>query len=152
MRPGWKRRRLGMSLPEVVISTGIIGSAIFVAMPKYKEATQKAKEASLRQELTLIRKAVDQFNADTSGFPDSIEDLTREEPPKFYFRQGERKEWGEQKWCGPYLAFGEVGAGQHKNDPVSDQPYKIVRSESGRLKIFSSANGRDFSGVPFGRY
>lgn len=141
-----------MSLPEVVISTGIIGSAVFVAMPKYKEATQKAKEASLKQELTLIRKAVDQFNADTSGYPDSIEDLTREEKPTFYFYNGNRQEWGDQKWSGPYLAFGEVGAGKQKNDPVSEQPYKLVRSESGRLKIFSSAKGRDLTGVPFGRY
>ncbi|MFO0045391.1 MAG: hypothetical protein ACK53G_08145 [Armatimonadota bacterium] len=148
------RRRFvkGLTLPEVAISALVIGGAVYAAGPHYKIAVQKSKAAALKTELTLIRKAIDQFHADTEGYPDKLEDLARETAPPIDWCRGGMMEWGTQVWNGPYIAFGEVGIGKIKNDPVSAKPYTIIRNEDGRVKVFSSAEGKDPSGTEFRDY
>jgi type II secretory pathway pseudopilin PulG len=141
-----------LTLSEVLISTTIVGAVAMVATPKFIEATKRAKESALKSDLQTIRKAVDQFNADTGGWPESISDLLGDQPPKSWFRNGKAIEWKEAKWNGPYLGFGEKGPEYVPKDVISQKPYRTQRLESGKLKIYSSMTGLDTNGKKFEDY
>jgi type II secretory pathway pseudopilin PulG len=145
-------RKRGLTIAEIAISTAVIGTATVVAVPKFVQATRRAKESALKMELKNFRKAVDQFYIDTGGYPSELKDLLRESPPKSLWLRAKEKPWLKSlEWHGPYMAYGE-GQLIEPKDPVSDQPFLTKRSESGRLQIFSSATGKDTEGKPFTSY
>ena len=151
MRGCWRRIR-GVSLNEVMMTTAVITVVAAVATPKFAEASQRAREAALKYELQTLRKAVDQFNADTGGWPNNISDLIGTEAPQYLWLKGNVEEWGKRHYNGPYLGYGEKGSRFIPKDPVSSLPFKEYHSEGGRLRIFSSAKGKDLSGEEFSKY
>lgn len=146
------RRKRGLTITEIAVSTAVIGTATVIAVPKFVHATHRAKQAALKFELKSFRKAVDQFYIDTGGYPSELKDLLREHPPKSFWINTKEKPWLKSiEWHGPYMAYGE-GQLIEPKDPVSDLPYLTKRSDNGRLQIFSSATGKDSEDKPFTSY
>lgn len=53
----------------------IIGILAAIAVPAYKRAVQAAREAALREDLYLMRRAIDSYTVDKQKAPQSLEDV-----------------------------------------------------------------------------
>jgi general secretion pathway protein G len=76
------RRRLarrksegGFTLVELMIVMLIISVLAVIAIPRYLQALQHAKEAVLREDLHVLRQAIDAYTNDKEKAPQSLDDL-----------------------------------------------------------------------------
>ncbi len=69
----------GMSLLELIIVMAIIGILAAVAVPLLKNAPRRAQEAALKQNLRVMRDAIEQHYADKGHYPPSLQTLVEEE-------------------------------------------------------------------------
>jgi general secretion pathway protein G len=65
----------GFTLIELLIVITIIGILITLAQPSYHRAVTAAKEATLKEDLFILRDVIDQFYADNGKFPLALNDL-----------------------------------------------------------------------------
>lgn len=65
----------GFTLIELLVVMVIVATLLTIAYPRYFKSIDRSKESALRQDLSLIRDALDKFNADTGSYPSSLEDL-----------------------------------------------------------------------------
>ena len=68
-------RRRGFTLIELLVVMAIIATLLAIAVPKYYGSVKRAEEATLRQNLSLMRDAIDKFYADSGRYPDALDDL-----------------------------------------------------------------------------
>jgi general secretion pathway protein G len=73
--PVFEPRRRGFTLIELLVVMAIIATLLSVALPKYFGSLDRAKEATLRQSLTVMREAIDKFYADNGRYPEQLEEL-----------------------------------------------------------------------------
>ena len=71
-----KRRATGFTLIELMIVISIILILMAVAIPNYQQSVLHARESVLRQDLYVIRSAIDQYTLDKQKAPQSLQDLT----------------------------------------------------------------------------
>ena len=62
----------------LMIVMAIIGVLMLVAVPKFTAAVHQAKEAALKEDLHVIRVAIDSYTMDKQKAPQSLEDLIQE--------------------------------------------------------------------------
>lgn len=67
--------RRGFTLIELLVVMAIIATLLSIAVPRYFGSVKRAEEATLKQNLALMRDAIDKHYADTGRYPDSIQDL-----------------------------------------------------------------------------
>ena len=65
----------GFTLIELMIVISIILILMGVAIPNYQRSVLHAKESVLRQNLKVIRDAIDQYTLDKEKAPQSLQDL-----------------------------------------------------------------------------
>jgi general secretion pathway protein G len=70
-----RKRDAGFTLVELMIVMAIIGVLAVVAIPSYVGAVRQAREAVLREDLHVMRDAIDSYTADKQKAPQSLEDL-----------------------------------------------------------------------------
>ena len=75
--------RPGFTLIEILIVITIIGILITLAQPSFNRAVTSAKEATLKENLFILRDIIDQFYADNTKYPASLSELVE----KGYLRQ-----------------------------------------------------------------
>jgi general secretion pathway protein G len=68
-------RRRGFTLIELLVVMAIIATLLSLAAPRYFDSVKRAEEATLRQNLSLLRDAIDKHYADTGRYPAALEDL-----------------------------------------------------------------------------
>jgi general secretion pathway protein G len=73
----------GFTLIEILIVISIIGILITLAQPSFNRAVTAAKEATLKENLFILRDVIDQFYADNTKYPASLGELVE----KGYIRQ-----------------------------------------------------------------
>jgi len=65
----------GFTLIELIVVLAILALLVSIAAPRYFAHIEKAKEATLRQDLSVMRDAIDKFYGDKGRYPDTLEEL-----------------------------------------------------------------------------
>ena len=73
-----QKRDAGFTLVELMIVMAIIGILLLIAVPRYKTTVLLAREAVLREDLHVLRSAVDAYTMDKQRAPQSIDELVQE--------------------------------------------------------------------------
>ena len=75
----------GFTLIELMIVVAIIVILIGIAAGMYTRSVQRAKEATLKSDLNVMRQAIDHYTLDKEAAPQSLEDLVN--PQSQYMRE-----------------------------------------------------------------
>jgi len=65
----------GFTLIELLIVMAIIGTLLTIAVPRYFHTLQRARETVLRQDLAILREAIDKYYSDLGKYPEALPDL-----------------------------------------------------------------------------
>jgi general secretion pathway protein G len=68
----------GFTLMEMMIVMVLIVILAGIGLSVYGNSVQRAKEATLKEDLFRMRDAIDQYYADKNKYPNSLEDLVSE--------------------------------------------------------------------------
>jgi len=71
------RGQRGFTLLELMIVMMIIGILAAIAVPAYMQAVRKAREAVLKEDLHVIRAAIDSYTVDKAKAPTTLDDLVQ---------------------------------------------------------------------------
>ena len=69
------KKDAGFTLVELMIVMAIVGVLAVVAIPSYVGAVRQAREAVLKEDLHVMRAAIDSYTADKQKAPQSLDDL-----------------------------------------------------------------------------
>jgi general secretion pathway protein G len=72
------QRYKGFTLIEMIIVFALIGILVGLGLPQYTNATKRAREAVLKEDLFLMRKLIGQYHLDKGQFPASLQTLVDE--------------------------------------------------------------------------
>ena len=72
-----RTRESGFTLFELMIVMAIIAVLASVAVPSYINAVRHGREAALRQDLWVMRQAIDSYTVDKEKAPQSLDDLVQ---------------------------------------------------------------------------
>ena len=65
-------RHRGFTLIELLVVMLIIGALLSIAVPRYFKTLEHARETVLKQDLAILREAIDKHYADLGQYPDSL--------------------------------------------------------------------------------
>ncbi|MGA3134834.1 MAG: prepilin-type N-terminal cleavage/methylation domain-containing protein [Terracidiphilus sp.] len=75
---GIQKQDAGFTLMELMIVMMIIGVLAVVAVPSYIGAVRHAREAVLKEDLQVLRAAIDSYTMDKQKAPQSLDDLIQD--------------------------------------------------------------------------
>ena len=67
--------RTGFTLIELIVVLTVLALLLTIAVPRYFSHIEHAKEATLKQDLTVMRDAIDKFHGDKGRYPEQLEEL-----------------------------------------------------------------------------
>lgn len=67
----------GFTLIELMIVIAVILILTTIAIPMYQQSILHARESALKQDLTTLRSAIDQYTLDKEKAPQSLDDLVQ---------------------------------------------------------------------------
>jgi len=73
-----RKNEAGFTLMELMIVMMIIGVLTTLAIPSFVGAIRNAREAVLKEDLRVMRSAIDSYTMDKQKAPQSLEDLVQE--------------------------------------------------------------------------
>jgi len=120
------RLKRGFTLIELLVVMAIIATLLLIAVPRYSLSLQRAREATLRQDLSVMRDAIDKYFGDRGRYPAALDELVEAR----------------------YLRGVPL-------DPMTKSAltWQLVHSEDteivGVRDVFSGAEGEDASGTPY---
>jgi general secretion pathway protein G len=76
-------RRRGFTLIELMVVLAIIATLLTIVTPRYFGHLDRAREAALRETLSVVRDSIDKFHADTGRYPAELDELVS----KHYLRK-----------------------------------------------------------------
>ena len=71
-----QRQNTGFTLIELMIVMAIIGVLAVLAVPQIVSAIHHARETALKEDLNVMREAIDSYTTDKQKAPQSLDDLT----------------------------------------------------------------------------
>ncbi len=119
-------RRAGFTLIELLVVISIIAMLLTIAVPRYFRSLDQSKETVLKQDLTVLRDAIDKHKADIGQYPDSLAALVE---------HGYIRSIPED----PFTKSSDTWVLTQSDDPES----------AGVRDVHSGAEGAGISGVPF---
>lgn len=70
-----RRKYKGFTLVELLVVLAILALLLTLAVPRYFVGIERAKEATLRQDLNMLRESIDKYYADNGVYPKDLEAL-----------------------------------------------------------------------------
>lgn len=71
-------RSRGFTLIELLVTLAILGLMVSIAAPRYFGSMGRAKEDVLREDLYVLRDAIDKYYSDRQRYPETLEELVTE--------------------------------------------------------------------------
>lgn len=65
----------GFTLIELIVVFAILALLVSIAVPRYFAHVDRAKEAALRQDLSVMRDAIDKFYGDKGRYPSDLAEM-----------------------------------------------------------------------------
>lgn len=125
-------------IPVILVVLAVIVG--WAAITYVRDSQRQEKEACLRQDLEVLRNAVDKFHCDVGLFPEKLTDLTATAPPREGISAvGTLVTIDPREWHGQYLE--EV-----PKDPISGDDYALITGLSDVGRVQSSALGKASDG------
>ncbi len=120
-----KKYKSGFTLMELMIVLLLLSLLASIVAPMITKSINRAKESSLKEDLFIMRKAIDDYYADKGQYPPELEVLVEER----YIRK-------------------------IPTDPLSGEVWALVRSESedeeqGVMDLHTQAEGSGIDGIPY---
>ncbi len=75
MRNGERVKCRGFTLIELLVALTIVALLLSIVVPRYLGSLGRAEESVLKENLHLMRDALDKYFADTGRYPASLDDL-----------------------------------------------------------------------------
>ena len=124
----------GFSLLELIVVMTIIGLLVGITLPAYRDATQRAREATLKEDLARMRTAIDEYYTDKGEYPPALDDLVE----SGYLRRLPKDPMTESDatWLIEYAAWEMVDEGEI----------------AGVFDIHSGAEGSGLDGTPYSEW
>lgn len=72
---GLRALKAGFTLIELLVVMAVIALLLSLATPRYFSSVEKSREAVLRENLYLMREALDKYYGDNGTYPDSLDTL-----------------------------------------------------------------------------
>lgn len=73
-----RKQDAGFTLMELMIVMLIVSILVLVAIPKFESSIRMAREAVLKEDLHVLRAAIDSYTMDKQKAPQSLEDLVQD--------------------------------------------------------------------------
>jgi general secretion pathway protein G len=73
-----RKHSAGFTLIELMIVMAIIGILAVIAIPKFTTAIKMAREAVLKEDLHVMRAAIDSYTMDKQKAPQTLDDLIQD--------------------------------------------------------------------------
>lgn len=70
-----KRTATGFTLIEVLVVLAVLGTLMMLVAPRYMGSLERSKEVVLKENLAVVRDAIDKHVADTGRYPESLQEL-----------------------------------------------------------------------------
>jgi general secretion pathway protein G len=70
------KRVRGFTLIELLVVMAIIGLLLALALPRYFQSVDRARETALRHDLAVMREAIDKYRADRGQYPENLDALS----------------------------------------------------------------------------
>ncbi|EQB3342908.1 prepilin-type N-terminal cleavage/methylation domain-containing protein [Acinetobacter baumannii] len=89
------KTKRGFTIVELLVVLSVIALLLSIVTPRYLNKIEAGKEIALRQNLSVIRKSIDQYYSDQGEYPDKLNQLVE----KHYLRAipldpiAEKHEW-----------------------------------------------------------
>lgn len=68
-------KKTGFTMIELMVALAILATILAVGVPRYFSSLDAAKESVLREDLYVLRDAIDKFYADNASYPETLSDL-----------------------------------------------------------------------------
>ena len=75
LRPTRLKRTTGFTLIELMVVMSIIATLLTLALPRYFHSVERSREAVLKQDLHIMRDAIDKYLADRGRYPQTLDEL-----------------------------------------------------------------------------
>ena len=72
------QRPNGFTLIELLVVMAVIATLLSIVAPRYFNSIDRSREAVLKQNLSIMRDAIDKFYSDTGKYPLSLKQLVEE--------------------------------------------------------------------------
>jgi general secretion pathway protein G len=73
-----RKQETGFTMFELLVVMSIIAVLTLIAVPSFKAAIKSAREAVLKEDLQVMRAAIDAYTMDKQKGPQSLDDLVQE--------------------------------------------------------------------------
>lgn len=65
----------GFTLIELLVVMAVIATLLTIALPRYFQHLDRAREVTLKESLAVMREAIDKYQGDTGRYPETLDEL-----------------------------------------------------------------------------